>query len=579
MPGFYGEINNNRIPRNYSEKLDENLINRSLETGDLYIEQRTINKFLNDKLIAENESFAVLTEGVILNIQDLKEKYRSNNWLDTIINMYLLNGASFFNEFRGSFSGIFYDKKNNTKIIFTDHIGDKQVFFSQIEDTLVFGSEINYLIEYYKRNQLNYKLNKEAVYYILTYGYLLEDNTLISGIKKLIPGSYILIENDKTEIIQYYKVNNIPNYNQTEEEIIENIDFLFRQAVNRAFQKDLEYGYKHLVGLSGGLDSRMTTWVANDLGFGNNILNFTFSQSNYLDETIAKKISSDLKHEWIFKSLDNGLFLKNIEEVIKISSGGSIYSGAAHGKSCLDLIDVNKFGIVHSGQLGDVVIGTFSTSKEYKDYSIDDGVYSDKLIKRLDKNKIKYSYENEEIFKLYQRGFSGANQGLLAIQEKTETFSPFYDIDFLQYCLNIPVEYRLKHKIYFQWIIKKYPLAAKYKWESLNAKITDKQVKILGRNVFIKQIPKKILNKYFKSNNEMDTKNHMNPFDYWYRTNKDLKKFMDDYYHNNIFRLKFDDELFRDCEYLYFKGNNIEKNQVLTILAFMKIYFGEKNEK
>ncbi len=58
------------------------------------------------------------------------------------------------------------------------------------------------------------------------------------------------------------------------------------------FDKDIEYGYKHLVSLSGGLDSRMTTYVANDLGYGDSIVNLTFSKTNYVDEQTAKDIAN-----------------------------------------------------------------------------------------------------------------------------------------------------------------------------------------------------------------------------------------------------------------------------------------------
>lgn len=120
-------------------------------------------------------------------------------------------------------------------------------------------------------------------------------------------GKYIKIENNKFEIKTYYELDNTPNYNQTEDEIIDNINELFRNAVKLEFEKDKEYRYKHIVALSGGLDSRMTTWVAHDMGYTDQ-LNYTFSQSDYLDETIAKEIARDLEHEWIFKFLDNGVF-------------------------------------------------------------------------------------------------------------------------------------------------------------------------------------------------------------------------------------------------------------------------------
>ena len=34
---------------------------------------------------------------------------------------------------------------------------------------------------------------------------------------------------------------------------------------------------------------------------------------------------------------------------------------------------------------------------------------------------------------MYQRGFAGANSGLLGVQKYTETISPFYDVDLMNF--------------------------------------------------------------------------------------------------------------------------------------------------
>ncbi|GIN90667.1 hypothetical protein J22TS1_17180 [Siminovitchia terrae] len=583
MPGFLGKIGTITSELFSKNKRSELVNNNIVINNNIYIERRTVNKFLNDKVFKEDGDFFVLTEGIILNSLNLIKKYQGKSFFDVIKTMYKKNGDHFFKEFRGSFSGVFIDKKLNKKIIFTNHIGDKQVFYyKQKDNELIFGSELNYILEYFQENEIQYNLNTEAAYQLLTYGYMLEDNTLINGIKKLSAGNYILIKNDSFKVIQYYKLNNTPSFDHSEEEVVENIDFLFRQAIKRAFEKDKEYGYKHLVALSGGLDSRMTTWVANDMGYGDNIINYTFSQTDYLDETIPKEIASDLKHEWIFKALDNGIFLKNIDEVVSLSSGGALFYGLSHAKSFLDLINQEKLGIIHTGQLGDVILGTFFSSRNPRPYSLSDGAYSTTLLHKINKDSIHYFYENEEIFKLINRAFNGTNQGLLIAQEGSESYSPFCDTDFIDYCLKIPVELRLNHRIYFKWILSKYPGAASYKWESIKGKITDKKINIMDRDILLKHVPSKIYNltlkKFGFKKNSINTKNHMNPLDYWYNTNEDLRSFMDDYFHTNINRLKFNEDLLNDCKFLYTKGNNTEKNQVLTLLAFLKLYFGETND-
>ena len=77
--------------------------------------------------------------------------------------MYEQNGETFFDEFRGSFSGVLFDKKKDIKLIYTDHIGSKQVFYSHIGNSIILGSEINYITDLYKENDKIYTLNKTAV--------------------------------------------------------------------------------------------------------------------------------------------------------------------------------------------------------------------------------------------------------------------------------------------------------------------------------------------------------------------------------------------------------------------------------
>ncbi|MCM3386847.1 hypothetical protein M3649_01725 [Ureibacillus chungkukjangi] len=580
MPGFFGivgDIDGNIDLDSINNYNHYDFINRTIFDKKTFIKQNTNNKFINDKVFEDNDDFFILIEGVILNSNELIQEYKVSIFSEAIVRMYLHYGNDFFKKFRGSFSGVFFDKANNKKIIYTNHFGEKQVYYTKTKrNNIVFGTEINYIIDYLRQVGQIYSLNKNSAYCLLSYGYMLDDNTLFNEIKKLTAGHYILIEDNNIRIINYYKIDNIPSINQiNEEEIINTVDSLFRQAIRRSFEKDKEYGYQHLVALSGGLDSRMTTWVANDMGYGSNIVNYTFSQSNYLDEKISKQIASDLKHEWIFYALDNGIFLKNLEDVVKVSGGNVLYYGLSHVMNFIQRFNLEKFGIVHSGQVGGILKGYYNNNDKLEM----NGSYSPKLLKKICYKNIK-KYHNEGEFQLYNRQFNGTLLGNLPIQEKTETTSPFLDVDFVEYCLKIPSSFNV-NEIFIKWMLTKYPDSTEYIWESINAKVTDKKINIFGRHIPLKQLPRKvisfinsrIMNKSFHSN-----KYNMTPLDYWFNTNQDLKSYIDDYYNNNIYRLDFDKELKADCNELYFNGNGTEKIQVLTLLAFLKIHFGVNDE-
>jgi asparagine synthase (glutamine-hydrolysing) len=571
MPGFILEIGSNRIDKDLNFYKD-NLFVDHLKSNDFYIEKRTIRKFENDKILKENDDYIILIEGVILNSKKLIKKYNENDLFNTVINMYKINGEKFFEEFKGSFSGIFYDKKVDKWLIYTNHVGDKQVFYFFNKDFFIFGSEIDYIIDFMKHNKISYTFDENGAYCLLTYGYMLEDYTLFKEIKKLNAGKYIKLHNKNFQIKTYYKLDNTPNEDLKEEDIIEDIDLLFRNAVKLEFEKDIEYGYKHIASLSGGLDSRMTVWVAHEIGY-NKQLNYTFSQSDYLDETISKHIARDLNHEWVFKFLDNGNYLCDIDSMIDINFGNCIYSGNAHVKNFADIFNFNDYGLLHTGQLGDVIIGTYYSTKDpNKQFKHGDGAYSNKMIKYVKNIVLSEKYVNEEIFKFYNRGFTGILQGNLPPQRYTEVISPFLDVDFLNYCLKIPLKYRYNHYIYFKWILKKYPEAAKYKWESINGKITDKKINFLGRYVTLKTLPKKIFIKLFKKS-PFNSKNNMNPFGYWYKNNEELSKYFESFYNNNIKKLKFNDNLEKIVIDLYINGQVREKTQILTLLGFLKKYF------
>ena len=287
---------------------------------------------------------------------------------------------------------------------------------------------------------------------------MIEDYTICHEVKKIEPGCYLVYQNNNIKVHRYYMLDNTPDETITEEVAIDKIDQLFRQAVWREFEKDKSYGYKHVCALSGGLDCRMTSFVAHDLGYTRQ-LNITFSQTEYFDQTIPQQIATDLKHEWLFKALDNGMWLYDVDEVTLSTGGNVLYYGTAHGNSLLKYMNFEALGILHSGQLGDVTIATHATDLTSQ-YTMGEGAYSTRFINQLSLQPSMNNL-NVELGLYYYRYLNGTNNGLQNIYNYTETLSPFMDIDFLEYALKIPIRLRQNHRLYKKWILQKYPMAAK----------------------------------------------------------------------------------------------------------------------
>lgn len=573
MPGFNLSIGERVFPKNNS---DSKVLQQEISGPGFQLKQFTLKKFLKDKLFYENKEHIIVLDGVILNKNVLKKD--NEEWHETVIRLYRAEGIHFLKKFRGSFIGLFYFKLEDKWIIFNDQLGTKPLFYNSSSNQFFLSAELRNLHHLFKSSGIKTSLNQQAAYSLLTYGYMLGENTLWTEIKKLSPGSCIVIQDRKIKIKQYYQLPKAPvNDPRSRKELIDGIDEKFRAAVRLQFDKDCEYGYKHLVALSGGLDSRMTSYVAHDMGFKNQI-NFTFSQTNYLDETIPKQIAEDLKHEWIFKALDNGLFLKDIDEAVEMTGGITLYYTIAHAISFCKFLNFENFGILHSGQLGDVIIGSYIRNIE--NMEIGQRAYSKKLQNKIEENKMMPSVEEKERALLYRRGFNGANSGLVATQYYTETTSPFYDIDFLEYCLSIPIAKRLEHSLYRDWVIEKYPGAAEYVWETtkkpVNAVIKKPKIlKIGSRRIPIKSILPILLHKTGireRYSKKKSTKSNMHPLNYWYDNDSELRNYLDTYFEQNLIYFEDGDENLKiDASNLYKTGTAIEKIMVLTLLSGLKL--------
>lgn len=76
------------------------------------------------------------------------------------------------------------------------------MYYSFIDEDFIFSSDVNIMVYYFKKYNFDYSLEIQSVWCILTFGYNIEDNTMFEEIKRIIPGNYIIIENDEIHIIK-----------------------------------------------------------------------------------------------------------------------------------------------------------------------------------------------------------------------------------------------------------------------------------------------------------------------------------------------------------------------------------------
>lgn len=571
MPGFF--ISNESIDISLENSIPETCLLEEMRYGGQTIRRNTLDKFLQDKAFEQNQDIILIAEGVLLNKVELFDRYCAKTVFELVIKMRSSGEAPFFREFRGSFSGALYDKKTGKWTIWTNQYGDNAVFYYWDGKRFFIGSQVNYILSAIRKLHIHLSLDNAAIIFMLTYGYMEDERTYAQEIKRLRPGSYIEIEGDKFDVQDYWRIRrnvfDLSGYD--EKSILDDLDQHFRRAIKREYDKDIEYGFRHLTDLSGGLDSRMNAWVARDLGY-EHILNATFCQSNYADEKVAKQIAEALGNEMVFKTLDEASFLLDLDTITSMNYGLAVYSGVAGGKKMLDVLDCRQFGVEHTGQMGDVVVGTFvKATSEMSDLAIG-GLYSETFKDKAEDVSTRTMYSDRESYLLSVRGFFGCLSSHLVKRNYTELTSPFLDVDVLEFCLSIPIELRIGHKFYKRWINERYPLAGTYVWE---AEGVPPRYSNIRRRIYRLMVrgPRKLLR--IVSGRERQRKDSMNPIGYWYETNPHVRSFIDSYFERNITMNIVPEDARRNMYHLFEKGTAQEKLQVITALSALRYYFDE----
>ena len=540
-------------------------IKRNFVKSKINAEQYTSEKFINEKLWIDNDDFFIITEGLITNIDILCRSYKSADY-EELIRTISKEKEAFFEDFSGNFVGFFWNKKTDTYLAFNNHTGTKKLFHYKSDDFIIFSTDLYTLSKTLACLNIKISLDTEASYLLLTSGFMHEDYTLIKEVKQIIAGQYANISNNTLKLISYFDINEIDINFESEDNVINNLEKLFKESVQIEFDFEKKYDYTPLTTLSGGLDSRMVALVAHDLNFHNQQL-LNFSEKGYADEVIAAKIASTYKMNIEQISLScKGLLA--IDDVIAVNDGLTIYTGCSHVFEAIRKLTITgNIGIIHSGILGDGFMGSYLSSKSECKPDISDGSYSSGLQKKAKKiiQESISKYKTEELYKFYNRAFQGINNGFLFFDLIGESASAFTYPPFVYYSFTIPRKIKYKKKIYIDWVRKKHPDYAGFVWESIGGKPTN--------NILIRQFYryKRAITKRLPI--QSIWKNNMNPEQLWYDNNYEIKKYLDGYFRDNIHKFEFQKELMEDMTTLYTKGSITEKAQVLTLLGAYKLLF------
>ena len=233
--------------------------------------------------------------GEIFNYYELKERYKNfkdTTGCDTELLAWGLDtyGLNFIDEIDSMHGFAYYDINKKEIILSRDHAGIKPVYYAEIKEGLVFGSEIKGMLDKVPNSRC---VDSLAMSCLARTGINATRNSIFKGIKKLLAGETIIynISNKKIRSRKRIFIKPISNMGFDPEG--------FRSMAHKTV-KMCSIGRRKIgVFLSGGLDSSLVAYeLKNIMGEANTFTNqmnpnIIHGDENYNEDAICAQVLAD----------------------------------------------------------------------------------------------------------------------------------------------------------------------------------------------------------------------------------------------------------------------------------------------
>ena len=205
----------------------------------------------------EEENIWIVYNGELYNHQDLRKdlearghRYRTKSDTETIVHLYEEYGRECVKYLRGMFAFAIWDRKKRKLFVARDRLGIKPLYFWCDHKTLVFASEIKAILAC-PGAKAEFNIARLSEY--LAFGYIAEADTMYVGIRKLLPGHTLEVdESGEIQISRYWDLNvKADDVSQPRAHYVRRYRELLESCVSSHLMSDVPLG----VFLSGGLDS------------------------------------------------------------------------------------------------------------------------------------------------------------------------------------------------------------------------------------------------------------------------------------------------------------------------------------
>jgi asparagine synthase (glutamine-hydrolysing) len=213
----------------------------------------------------ENTTWVVFN-GEIYNFQELRRElesfghvFRTRSDTEVIVHGYKQWGDEVLTRMNGMFGLAVWDVNRRRLMLARDPSGIKLVYYRIHGGSLWFGSEMRPVCTTMGNETV--EADPEALGLFLQYRYTPSPYTAVRGVRKLAPGTKLVVKDGVVEESRWYRFSPVPFAPpKSVEEAGEELLALYRQAVRRQLVSDVPVGLL----LSGGIDSALLLALMNE---------------------------------------------------------------------------------------------------------------------------------------------------------------------------------------------------------------------------------------------------------------------------------------------------------------------------
>jgi asparagine synthase (glutamine-hydrolysing) len=282
----------------------------------------------NQPFYSHDKQHVIVFNGEVYNYRELKLElqrvsqgssnqpyfFKTASDTEVVLAAYLRWGAACVNYLQGMFAFAILNTHTKHLFIARDRMGVKPLYYHYSDNGLVFSSELRAILQ---SGITRFSLNKDVLEEYIQYQTINAPNTIVKGIRVLMPGHSMQVEGDKVNTTCYWKLEDFVK--QTTELSYEatcsKINELLTYSVQKRLMSDVPFG----AFLSGGIDSSIVVGLMAKVSTEPiETFNVSFDESEFSESVYAREIAKrfNTKHHEI--RLTPADFLRDLPQALAV---------------------------------------------------------------------------------------------------------------------------------------------------------------------------------------------------------------------------------------------------------------------